>query len=58
MAVLTSKSAAVRQRIMRLAYQRLDYYNFRENGIPINDLDSIATIGTFSATLIWLSFPR
>jgi hypothetical protein len=27
-------------------------------GIPINDLDSMATINTFSATLIWLSLPR
>ena len=27
-------------------------------GVPINDLDSIGTIAMFSATLIWLSFPR
>jgi hypothetical protein len=27
-------------------------------GVPINDLDSIATIGTFSATIIYLSLPR
>ncbi|KAK0918621.1 hypothetical protein LTR91_001576 [Friedmanniomyces endolithicus] len=27
-------------------------------GIPINDLDSMATINTFSATLIWMSLPR
>ncbi|KAI9681409.1 MAG: hypothetical protein M1817_002692 [Caeruleum heppii] len=50
--------AAVRQRIMKLASQRPDYYDVEKWGIPINDLDSIATIGTFSATLIWLSFPR
>ncbi|KAI9820644.1 MAG: hypothetical protein M1827_005013 [Pycnora praestabilis] len=50
--------AAVRQRIMKLAQQRPDYYNIEEWGVPINDLDCIATIGTFSATLIWLSFPR
>ncbi|KAL8672765.1 MAG: hypothetical protein Q9168_002791 [Polycauliona sp. 1 TL-2023] len=29
-----------------------------ELGVPINNLDCVATIGTFSATLIWLSFPR
>lgn len=50
--------AAVRQRIMKLASQRPGYYDVEKLGIPINDLDSIATIGTFSATLIWLSFPR
>ncbi|KAL9062863.1 MAG: hypothetical protein Q9157_008574 [Trypethelium eluteriae] len=50
--------AAVRQRILRLAAQRPDYYSVEKWGVPINDLDSIATIGTFSATLIWLSFPR
>ncbi|KAL6717476.1 hypothetical protein ACLMJK_005391 [Lecanora helva] len=50
--------AAVRQRIMRLARERPEYYSVEKYGIPINDLDSIATIGTFSATLIWLSLPR
>lgn len=50
--------AAVRNRIMRLAKERPSYYNVEEWGVPINDLDSIATIGTFSATLIWLSLPR
>ena len=50
--------AAVRQRIMKLAKDRPDYYNIEKLGIPINDLDSVATIGTFSATLIWLSLPR
>ncbi len=50
--------AAVRQRIVKLAQQRPEYYNVEALGIPINDLDCIATIGTFSATLIWLSLPR
>jgi hypothetical protein len=50
--------AAVRQRIIKLAQQRPSYFNIDEWGIPINDLDQIATIGTFSSTLIWLSFPR
>ncbi|KAF2114669.1 hypothetical protein BDV96DRAFT_613265 [Lophiotrema nucula] len=50
--------AAVRQRIMKLANQRPSYYNVEEWGIPVNDLDQIGTIGTFCATLIWLSFPR
>jgi hypothetical protein len=50
--------AAVRQRIMKLAKTRPEYYDVEKNGIPINDLDCIATIGTFSATIIWLSLPR
>lgn len=50
--------AAVRQRILKLARQRPSYYNVKEWGIPVNDLDQIATVGTFCATLIWLSFPR
>jgi hypothetical protein len=50
--------AAVRQRILRLAASKPDYYDTQAWGIPINDLDSMATIATFSATLIWLSLPR
>lgn len=50
--------AAVRQRIMKLARQRPEYYNVEKLGVPINDLDCIGTISTFSATLIWLSLPR
>lgn len=50
--------AAVRQRIMKLTQQRPGYYNVEKWGVPINDLDCIATIGTFSATLFWLSLPR
>jgi hypothetical protein len=49
---------AVRRRIMKLAKERPQYYNVEELGVPINDLDSIGTIGSFSATLIWLGFPR
>ena len=50
--------AAVRRRIMRLAKERPSYYDVERLGLPINDLDCIATIGTFSATIIFLSLPR
>lgn len=50
--------SSVRNRILKLAKTRPDYYSVEKFGVPINDLDSIATIGTFSGTLIWLSFPR
>lgn len=50
--------AAVRRRILKLAAEKPSYYSVDDFGIPINDLDCIATIGTFSATLIWVGFPR
>lgn len=50
--------AAVRQRITKLAHQRPSYYNLEEWGIPVNNLDQIATIGTFSSSLMWISLPR
>ena len=50
--------AAVRQRILKLARQRHEYYEVNTWGIPINDLDCIATISSFCATLIWISLPR
>ncbi|KAL8748800.1 MAG: hypothetical protein Q9184_007083 [Pyrenodesmia sp. 2 TL-2023] len=43
---------------MKLAQKRPEYYDVEKFGVPVNDLDCIATIATFSATLIWLSFPR
>lgn len=50
--------AAVRQRIVKLAQKRPGYFNLDEWGIPINDLDQVATICTFSTSLIYISFPR
>lgn len=50
--------SAVRRRILKLAKERPSYYNVDELGIPISDLDSIGTIGSFSMTLIWLGLPR
>ncbi|KAI1288287.1 hypothetical protein F5Y03DRAFT_404935 [Xylaria venustula] len=48
----------VRQRILQMATQHPEYYNTSKYGSPINDLDSIGTINTFSATLIWMGLPR
>jgi len=50
--------AAVRQRIMKLAQQRPEYYSVEKFGIPINDLDCVATISAFSTIVIWLGLPR
>ncbi|KAL4919833.1 hypothetical protein BDW62DRAFT_34811 [Aspergillus aurantiobrunneus] len=48
----------VRRKIMSLAEQDPSYYDSERYGIPINDLDSFATINTFSSTVIWLGLPR
>lgn len=50
--------AAVRQRILKLTETRPSYYSVEKFGIPINDLDSMATIATFSSTILYLSLPR
>ena len=50
--------ASVRQRITKLAAVDPGYYDLGKNGVPINDLDCIGTMNTFSATLIWLGLPR
>ncbi|TGZ84635.1 hypothetical protein EX30DRAFT_4850 [Ascodesmis nigricans] len=48
----------VRKRILKLHSQNSDYYNLEEFGIPVNEMDSIMTIMTFSASLVWISLPR
>ncbi|KAL8827018.1 MAG: hypothetical protein Q9191_003447, partial [Dirinaria sp. TL-2023a] len=50
--------AAVRQKIMKMAHEKPDYFDVDRFGVPINDLDCIGTIATFSVFLIWLSLPR
>ncbi|OHW91487.1 tat pathway signal sequence [Colletotrichum incanum] len=50
--------AAVRRRILALADERPSYYDVQAWGVPVNDLDSIGTISTFSATLLWIGLPR
>jgi hypothetical protein len=49
--------AAVRKRILALTKTRPQYYDVESFGIPINDQDSVATISTFSAQLIWFALP-
>ncbi|KAK3397058.1 hypothetical protein B0T20DRAFT_248268 [Sordaria brevicollis] len=34
------------------------YYDTEKYGIPINDLDAIGTIASFSSALIWMGLPR
>lgn len=50
--------ASVRRRILRLAAQNPSYFDTSALGIPISDLDSLGTILTFSADLLFVGFPR
>ena len=50
--------ASVRSRIMGLIKENPDYYNIEKWGIPISDLDCMATIHTFSTSVVWMGLPR
>ena len=50
--------AVVRSRILALANFDAKYFDSEANGLPINDLDSIGTVITFSASLVWIALPR
>lgn len=43
---------------MKLRETKPEYYDVEAWGIPINDLDNLATIDTFSAILMFISLPR
>ncbi|KAI1873393.1 hypothetical protein JX265_005015 [Neoarthrinium moseri] len=50
--------ASVRRRVTQLAKAKPEYYDLKKYGVPVNDLDCIGTIGTFSSTVVWMGFPR
>ena len=50
--------ASVRQRIMKLVRSRPDYFNVERYGVPVNTLDSIHSITTFSCNPMWFQLPR
>ncbi|THW50358.1 hypothetical protein D6D21_02014 [Aureobasidium pullulans] len=50
--------ATVRNRIMKLAATRPEYFDTEKLGVPINDMDCVGTIVSFSSALIWISLPR
>ncbi|KAE8154197.1 hypothetical protein BDV25DRAFT_126677 [Aspergillus avenaceus] len=49
---------SVRSRLLKLAKTKPEYYDVKKYGIPINDLDCIATINTFSTSVVWVGLPR
>ncbi|KAK1754603.1 tat pathway signal sequence [Echria macrotheca] len=50
--------ASVQRRILRLAARDPSYYDVSSLGIPISDLDAVSTALAFSASTIWVGFPR
>ncbi|KAJ0124954.1 tat pathway signal sequence [Diaporthe amygdali] len=50
--------ASVRRRILALARERPGYFDVDAWGVPINDLDCIGTVLSFSSALIWIGLPR
>lgn len=50
--------AGVRRRILALERARPGYFDVSEWGVPINDLDCMGTVLSFSAALVWLGLPR
>jgi hypothetical protein len=50
--------AAVRLRVLELAEKDPAYFDVAAWGVPASDLDCVATIVSFSATLLWQALPR
>lgn len=50
--------AEVRTRILKLNGQRPGYFDVKEFGVPINELDSMQSVCAFSTNLVWLALPR
>lgn len=50
--------SVVRLKIFSLVEQSPEYYDMDKYGIPVNDLDCIATINTFSTMVVWLGLLR
>lgn len=50
--------SSVRQRILKLCQTRPNYFDTEQFGIPINTLDSVHSISTFSCNQLWLQLPK
>lgn len=50
--------AHVRRRIVSLAGREPGYFDLAAWGVPVNDLDCVGTVLSFSAALVWLGLPR
>ncbi|KUI73974.1 hypothetical protein VM1G_09337 [Cytospora mali] len=50
--------AGVRRRILALEAARPGYFDAGRWGVPVNDLDCMGTVLSFSAALVWVGLPR
>ncbi|KAJ5320444.1 hypothetical protein N7508_000727 [Penicillium antarcticum] len=50
--------ASVRQRMRKVAAEHPKYYDMQRFGLPLNTLDSIHSISTFSCSQMWMQLPR
>lgn len=50
--------SAVRERILRLVETRDDYFDVATYGVPVNVLDSIHSITTYSCNPMWFQLPQ
>jgi hypothetical protein len=50
--------AAVRLRVLELRGKDEGYYDVGAWGVPASDLDCVATVASFSSTLLWQALPR
>ncbi|KAM0257759.1 hypothetical protein ACHAQJ_004210 [Trichoderma viride] len=50
--------SAVRERILKLAETRPEYFDVKKFGVPVNTLDSIHSIATFCCNHMWLQLPQ
>lgn len=50
--------AQVRRKILALSGSDPGYFDVDAWGVPVNDLDCIGTVLSFSAALVWLGLPR
>lgn len=50
--------AHVRRKILALSREKPGYFDVDAWGVPVSDLDSIGTILSFSAALVWIGLPR
>ncbi|KAI8953295.1 hypothetical protein F4801DRAFT_538242 [Xylaria longipes] len=50
--------SSVRQRILKMAECRPEYFDIETHGVPVNTLDSIHSIATFCCNHMWLQLPR
>ncbi|KAI1827716.1 hypothetical protein F4861DRAFT_492277 [Xylaria intraflava] len=50
--------SSVRQRILKMIEAQPGYFDIKTHGVPVNTLDNIHSIATFSCNHMWLQLPQ